>query len=231
MFSYYTNLFQKVNWLKTIYFNFYYFPWKVARHLPVLVYNKTHLYHMGGRIKLEDTPYFGMVELGPHTLGIQDAKYARTIWDVRGTLVIKGQNHIGRGTHITIGKNGVLTLGKYFLTCGGSSIMCTKEISLGENSFLSWETLIMDTDYHPIYQDGRLINRPSPIHIGDKVWIGCRNTILKGVYIADNVIVAAGSVVTRSVDESDCVVGGSGKSFGVLKKGISWDRENFENYL
>lgn len=40
---------------------------------------------------------------------------------------------------------------------------------------------------------------PSPIHIGNRVWIGANATILPGVTIGDGAIVAAGAVVTRDV--------------------------------
>lgn len=43
--------------------------------------------------------------------------------------------------------------------------------------------------------------------IGDDVWIGGNVTILPGVNIGNNVIVAAGAVVTKDVPDN-CVVGG-----------------------
>lgn len=46
-----------------------------------------------------------------------------------------------------------------------------------------------------------------PIAICDDVWVGANSTILKGVTIGQGSIVAAGSVVTRSVPEN-CIVGG-----------------------
>jgi acetyltransferase-like isoleucine patch superfamily enzyme len=46
------------------------------------------------------------------------------------------------------------------------------------------------------------------INIEDNVWIGCNSVILHGVRIATGSVVAAGSVVTRSVP-AHCVVGGN----------------------
>ena len=43
--------------------------------------------------------------------------------------------------------------------------------------------------------------------IGDDVWIGGNCTILPGVTIGSNVIVAAGAVVTKDVPDN-CVVAG-----------------------
>ncbi|HET6421454.1 MAG TPA: DapH/DapD/GlmU-related protein [Geobacteraceae bacterium] len=38
-----------------------------------------------------------------------------------------------------------------------------------------------------------------PVVIGDEVWLGANVTVLKGVTISENTIVAAGSLVTRSL--------------------------------
>lgn len=51
----------------------------------------------------------------------------------------------------------------------------------------------------------------SPILIGDNVFIGCNVTILPGVEIKDNVIIAAGSIVTKDVKENTVVAGNPAK--------------------
>ena len=47
------------------------------------------------------------------------------------------------------------------------------------------------------------------IRIGDNCFIGESSVIMYGVTLADNIIVAAGSVVTRSFDESNVIIGGN----------------------
>lgn len=47
------------------------------------------------------------------------------------------------------------------------------------------------------------------IIIGNNCFIGAKSIVLYGVTIADNVIVAAGSVVTRSINESNVIVAGN----------------------
>ncbi|WP_214714322.1 acyltransferase [Exiguobacterium sp. s151] len=56
------------------------------------------------------------------------------------------------------------------------------------------------------------------IKIGNNCFIGARVTILYGVELADDVIVAAGSVVTRSFNESRIIIGGN-----PAKKIGDWD--------
>ena len=213
----------KVNWLKTIYFNLRYFPFNVALRLPCFIYHRTELYKMGGKIILNTYPKWGIMKIGPHTLGTQDIKYSRTMWEVSGTLIVNGNVSIGRGSRISIGSDAILEFGNNFLITGRSSIICQKEIIFGNDCLLSWDILIMDTDFHHILNETNvIINHPRPIHVGNHVWIGCRNTILKGVNIADNVIISANSTITKSVTVNNCAVGGSGRDVNVLKRNINW---------
>jgi acetyltransferase-like isoleucine patch superfamily enzyme len=46
-----------------------------------------------------------------------------------------------------------------------------------------------------------------PVTIADNVWIGMNATILKGVTIGENSVVAAGAVVTKSVPANVVVAG------------------------
>lgn len=47
-----------------------------------------------------------------------------------------------------------------------------------------------------------------PIHIKENAWIGARATILPGITIGENSVVAGGSVVTKDV-EPNVIVGGN----------------------
>ena len=105
---------------------------------------------------------------------------------------------------------------------GRTSIICSKEISFGDSCLLSWDILIMDTDFHSIIdKGGKMLNPNKSIIIGNNVWIGCRNTILKGVTIADNVVISAGSKITKNIDEPNVIVGGT-DSQKILKRESLW---------
>ncbi|MDU6482021.1 MAG: DapH/DapD/GlmU-related protein [Paeniclostridium sordellii] len=43
--------------------------------------------------------------------------------------------------------------------------------------------------------------------IGKEVWIAANTTVLPGVLIKDNVTVGAGAVLTKSIEEKDCIIG------------------------
>ena len=48
---------------------------------------------------------------------------------------------------------------------------------------------------------------PAPVKIGNGVWVGAHATILSGVTIGDNAVIAAGAVVTKDVP-ANAVAGG-----------------------
>ena len=82
----------------------------------------------------------------------------------------------------------------------------------------------MDTDFHPIYNiEQRIINDPREVVIGDHVWIGCRSMILKGVTICDDVVIAAGSIVTKNIDKPHCIYSLNGDNLRIIKENISWN--------
>jgi acetyltransferase-like isoleucine patch superfamily enzyme len=82
--------------------------------------------------------------------------------------------------------------------CGftGVSIGCAQKIIIGRNVRCGNNTMIMDTDWH--WDDPRT-GPNAPVEIGDNAWLGINVTVLKGVTIGENTVVAAGSIVTKSL--------------------------------
>lgn len=112
-----------------------------------------------------------------------------------------GKAWIGIGSRIVC--SGELCFGNSINFSANAEIICYKQIRMGDNSLVSWDCLIRDTDFHKIYQCGSekiQSNPPKPIYIGNNVWIGCRTTLLKGCEIPDNCVIAAGSVITKKLD-------------------------------
>ena len=83
-----------------------------------------------------------------------------------------------------------------------------REVHIGDNVMIGPGTLIT-TVGHPLSPMGRRkhLAFAKPVHIGNDVWIGGNVTILPGVTIGNNVVVAAGAVVTKDIPDN-CVVGG-----------------------
>jgi len=124
---------------------------------------------------------------------------------------------------ISVGKKGLLSLGDNFTISAESSLVCQKEIFFGDSCLLSWDILVMDTDFHEILNmSDEIINEPSSIRIGNHVWIGCRTLILKGISIGDNNVIAANSTITKSIKDTNCVCYCSGKNQEILRRDITW---------
>ncbi|GAB4039736.1 acyltransferase [Spirosoma jeollabukense] len=204
----------------TLYFNFHYFPFKTAIRLPVMVSANVRLLRTQGRVELSSPVTHRMIRIGFGSVGIFDRNGSKSIWEVTGTVQFKGRADIGHGSKICV-LDGHLSLGNNFKITAESQLVCNKSIEFGDDCLLSWQVLVMDTDFHKVYDtDGRRLNEDRSIHIGKKNWIGCRAMVLKGVTIPDNCVVAAGSTVTRSVKTGDAILAGS--SADIIRVGIQW---------
>ena len=224
-----TKLLQEISISKTFYFNFHYLPVKYAIYCPFWVYKHTVLAEMGGAISVHDLDLLkqtGNFRIGPLQVGFIDPKYSRTLWSMKGKLEITGGNiTLGRGTRLCIGVDGVVKMGNNFRISGNSTIICSKEISFADDCLLSWDILIMDTDFHKIYGsvNNEMLNSPRSISLGCRVWIGCNTMILKGANIGNDVVISANSLITgkRKTEENNCVYGGV-DSLRILKNNIYW---------
>jgi acetyltransferase-like isoleucine patch superfamily enzyme len=103
----------------------------------------------------------------------------------------------------TLAEGAVINIGS---NCGfsGTVIASALKINIGDNVMFGANTLINDTDWHT--NDPRT-GPDAPVLIGNGVWLGVNVTVMKGVSIGENTLVAAGSVVTRSLP-ANVVAGG-----------------------
>ena len=102
------------------------------------------------------------------------------------------------GKNITVGKNVFINACCHFQDQGG--------ITLGDNCLVG-HNVIFATLNHGFAPEERQSMLPAPIVAGRNVWIGSNSTILQGVTIGDNSIIAAGSVVTKDVPANAIVAG------------------------
>lgn len=196
--------------LKTFIINIRYLRLKDACKFPILVYSNVVLSNIGGKVIINSPLRYGMIKIGCNDIGIFDKKRSRSIWDIKGTIIFNGSAKIGHGAKINIWKDAVLYLGDKFEIAAESTLCVTKEIRFGSGCLLSWDVLLMDSDLHDLLDDNReKVNMPDAITIGDRVWIGCRSTILKGTVIGDNTVIGANSVCTNKTYEGNCVLAGN----------------------
>ena len=104
------------------------------------------------------------------------------------------------GNHCSIGEyNHITACNKIVL---GDGLLTGRFVYIGDNSHgsLSKEESNIPPVERPLCSKGEIV-------IGKNVWIGDKATILGGVHIGDNVIVAANAVVTKDIPDN-CVVAG-----------------------
>ena len=106
--------------------------------------------------------------------------------------------HINYGKNTRIGKNVFINFDCVFLDLGGITIEDHVQIA-PKVSLLS--------EGHPLDPANRQALVPKAIHIKKNAWIGASATILPGVTIGENAVVAAGSMVSKDVPDN-CLVAG-----------------------
>ncbi|MFD0750772.1 acyltransferase [Mucilaginibacter calamicampi] len=78
-------------------------------------------------------------------------------------------------------------------------------IHIGENVSISQEVMILSADHDP--DSPTFAARDLAVYIDDYVFIGSRAIIMPGVTVGKGAVVAAGAVVTRSVEPYTIVAG------------------------
>ncbi|HSV66133.1 MAG TPA: acyltransferase [Mycobacteriales bacterium] len=122
------------------------------------------------------------------------------------TFAVAGMVSLQRGVRVVV-DSGTLTIGHGTNVNGLTKILVAESVTIGRDCTLSWDVQVLDNDFHTITVDGEPKPSRAAIVIGDRVWVGTRAVILKGVTIGDGAVVAAGAVVTRDVP-AGAVVGG-----------------------
>lgn len=106
--------------------------------------------------------------------------------------------YINYGKDIQIGRNVFINLDCVFLGLGG--------IKIDDNVLIAPKVSLL-SEGHVLDPAQRHALVPGPIHIKRNAWIGAGATILAGVTIGENSVVAAGAVVSRSVPDNTVVAG------------------------
>lgn len=123
---------------------------------------------------------------------------------------------------LTSQSGGKITLGDHSKLGGGCIVDAVDSVSIGNFTAIAVNVHISDNNNHPVNpkyrkymricgdSDSRLWKHSAhaPIVIGENCWIGRNVSIMKGVTIGDNSIIAANSVVTKSIP-ANCIAAGN----------------------
>ena len=179
--------------------------------LPILVRYNVVLKSLKGKVIFDGcNPKRGILQVGFNNINVLDKKYQRSIMEIDGKVYIKGFCFWGHGARISIGKGGVLTVGNNFLNNAGMTLICFKRITIGDDVLVSWDTMVMDTDFHSTIDllSNKVKEKVGEIVIGDKCWLCYGATILKNSCIANGVIVSAKALVNSQFLVENSIIGG-----------------------
>ena len=101
---------------------------------------------------------------------------------------------------------GRLEIGDNVFINYGASIVASNLVRIGNDCLIGTHVMVMDTDFHRV-EDKSWDTTGYPIIIEDRVWLGNRSMVLKGVRVGHDAVVAAGSIVTRDVPPRTLVAG------------------------
>ncbi|WP_434432190.1 sugar O-acetyltransferase [Lactiplantibacillus paraplantarum] len=125
-------------------------------------------------------------------------------------LSVQANFNCDNGRNIHVGDN--------FLSNYNLTILDIAPVRIGDNVMIGPNVDIYTVN-HPLTARGRRANlaQGHPVTIGDDVWIGGRVVITPGVTIGNNVVVAAGAVVTHDVPDNVLVAGVPAKVIRTLE--------------
>ena len=194
---------------------------KRALRLPVRVRYNVKLLNLSGVMTGG-----GIFKIGFNRTGIYDVRHQRSMLNVEGKMVVDGKVGIGAGARIDVNKGGVLHFNGQVGNSAGATIVCADQIVIGDHTALSWDTLIIDKDYHYVLDTntGKTKINHKPISIGKNAWVCAGSKVLKGSVLPDGCILSAGSVLNRTFDEHNCLL--IGNPAVVVRHGVT--RSNIE---
>jgi acetyltransferase-like isoleucine patch superfamily enzyme len=165
----------------------------------------------GGPVRLNDPQYHEINRVLERTLKLsQQLNTAGDIDAIRDILseiigetiadstTIFAPFYTNFGKFIRIGKNVFINHACSFLDMGGITL---------EDEVLIGPRVNLVTENHPLDPSDRRALLTRPIVIKRNAWIGAEATILPGVTIGENSIVAAGAVVSKDVPANTIVAG------------------------
>lgn len=128
-------------------------------------------------------------------LSLNGAKFGQRTTIYPGVWIAPGRN-------LSVGDDVDFALGVIVTTGGG--------VTIGNRVLIGYRAQILSTNHVIPNNKGKIFGSghdKKPVFIADDVWIGANSIILPGVTIGEGAVIAAGSIVTKSVKPFSVVAG------------------------
>lgn len=130
---------------------------------------------------------------------------------------------------LATGNNSFCKIGKDFSCTNICKILLHKEsglkVNIGNDCMFGTNIMLRCSDAHTIYDihDLTIKNLGKDIIIGNHCWLAMNVTILKGVNINHDNIIATGSIVTKTCELPNSIYAGIPAK--LVKTNVNWDRK------
>jgi acetyltransferase-like isoleucine patch superfamily enzyme len=226
----------KVNWIKTLYFNFSKFPFATAKKLPVYFYGSVKLKSIKGEITIDAPIRKAMIGFGqPYEIITRSKRTAELCLD--GKMIFKGHIQFGIDYFIHIAEGATLEMGHMSSLGNNGKIICYDKITFGKFARIGFESQIMDSSFHQMIdtQTNEKIPMTAPVRIGNYNYFGNRISVMPDTVTPDYCTVASNSVCNKDYtpEGNNILIGGIPAK--LLRQNISRDwageQENMEKWL
>ena len=200
------------NIFRTLLINFSTLPFSQAIKLPIFIYGKVLFPTLDGKIHIKSPVKTKMIKIGynkEHFCGFKGGGCIDLMKN--GILEFNGFSDISTGVILRV--NGILKFGDDSFVGAESKIICDKSITILNHTRITFQNVIMDTNFHSILNTHNNTIAPiqRDIKIGNNVWVGNRCNIMPGSQIGNGTIIAAKSLVNKDFTnlEENILIGGA----------------------
>ena len=223
---------QRINIVKTIYYNFRLFPFDIAKKLPLYIYHGVKTYKMGA-ICIEGKIKRRMITIGAFNLKAQGVSKILN----RGKIIFKGPVILGGSTIIE--NMGVIVFEGETLVAEGTTFLVHNKLVIGKYTRIGFCCLLTDSDYHYMINvmTGEVKPKKKEIIIGKYNWIAGCTTVKKGTYTPDYTIAASNSLLCKDYRDTlppYSIIGGTPAkliTFGYRRIFNMTEEESLDNYF
>jgi acetyltransferase-like isoleucine patch superfamily enzyme len=141
-----------------------------------------------------------------------------------GATISFGEDLNARSLSVYAAQGAALDVGRMGSFNGAVRLLMheASRLTIGDNCLFASDVIVSVSDMHSIVDadTGARTNPARSISIGDRVWVGMRCIVLKGVSIGPGSAIGAGSVVSRDVP-ANCIA--AGNPARVVRRNATWD--------
>lgn len=164
---------------------------------------------LNGSVEFHNTEIkYGMIKIGKNAESFSVVCHSSfiSLTSKDSLMIFEGPASISVNAKIRVVGNGRLTFGKYTYIGSDVRIICNGgTINVGEYSRIAFETNIMNSGFHHVYNSNKnsITRATRPIEIGSYNWIGNRSTISAGTKTKPFTIISSNSLLNKDYTKTE----------------------------